>query len=1645
VLAAVEDEKILRDWCVSVARDVTQSFRETERGSIPTQGESAPHLLVSAGSAVESDGRSAKGDNEAPLGLTISLVAGEAVHLEAQHDRSYTAESVIRLLDHLRAALEALVKAPHVRIAELELVSDREGREIESWNATGVTYPSDVVLHGLVETRVRETPDAVALDFGTDHISYDDLNQRANRLAHYLIERGVGPEARVGVFIERSVDLVVALLGIMKSGGAYVPLDPDYPTARLAAMLEDATVSAVITHAHLAERLPKGEAPVVRMDADRSAWSSYPSHNPDHAVTPDNAAYVIFTSGSTGRPKGVVNTHRGICNRLLWMQDTFALTPADRILQKTPFSFDVSVWEFFWPLITGARLVVADPGGHRDPHYLVDLIRRAGITTIHFVPSMLQAFLAAPVEDCASLSRIICSGEALPVDVQNKTLARLSAGLFNLYGPTEAAVDVTWWECRADANGHSVPIGRPVANTQIHILDARGRITPIGVPGELHIGGVQVARGYLNRPDLTAERFVPDPFSSDPGARLYKTGDLAYWREDGAIEFLGRMDHQVKIRGFRIELGEIEARIREHPTVDDCVVTTWSVDGDQRLLAYVVPTANRDVIERESGDTREQWQDIHDSIYTEDRFTDAAFDTVGWDSSYTGQPIPDPEMREWLDGTLGRLKRLSPSRVYEIGCGTGMLLLPLAEACERYWASDFSSKVVTTLQERISRNGYAARDVRVMQREARETNGLPAGEFDTVVLNSVSQYFPSVGYLADVLDQAVGLIGNAGCIFIGDVRNHSLLEAFAISTASFQAERGLTVAHMRQRVDARITRENQLVIDPGFFEVFGASHPRITATEVHLKRGRSHNELTRFRYDVVLHIGERERPQHDATVERWDHHWTVEAIAERLQDGRPDTFRLTGVCNPRLWRETRLLACLREANATAEWQAATASIDADEVTGIEPESFWALEATLPYDVQVTWSTNGDPGTYDVTFRSRSATGSGSATGAGTTRTPDWDQYGNDPRRGAMIRRMGMTLREHLRATLPDYMIPALIIDLVRLPLSPNGKVDRRALPMPDPTAGRAGAADPPRTPTETALAAMWSDAIGLGSISRDDDFFESGGDSILALRIIERARAAGFDLHAPDVFRHPTVAGLARLVDARSHDVEDARHSDAASSTKGRSSHVVRALVARENVEAAFPLSPLQAGMLFHNLYAPESSVYYVQIHGRYTIDLDVAVFRRAWQIVVDRHDVLRAGIVWEGVDQPHHVVYHTVDPHVEVEDLRFLDVETRETRLREIRSHRREGYTLARAPLMDVKLIRVGDREYHLRWNVHHIVLDGWAMLVVLEEVMTAYRAMLAGTPVALPPSISFEHYLTWLQSQNMDACREYWRTTLDGYEPPDTARHPSAPRGGANEESDQHGSVWLRLPPAEFDALKTIARRQRVTLSVLFSAAWGFMIAQRSGRNDVAFGVVVPGRSPDLPGSESGVGMYINSVPARMRFEDGQRVSTLLRNHQLDQAEGRRFGYAPLPTIHQWCGVPAGGALFETLVSVQGVLRTETSPEWARRVMGIEEFGYVDWNTYPLSVEVETGAGLEALIKFDPARWDELAVSDFADGIRAVLRAFVELGDVTVGDVRTALAVHLQSRQQDRKTKVKQSNLEKLRAIRRQSMSPSSRRAGE
>jgi amino acid adenylation domain-containing protein len=520
---------------------------------------------------------------------------GGQLTLECQYNTNlFSAATIRHRLLEFETLLKGITTQPNTAIAKLPLLPEAESQQLTQWIAPQSAPLEHHCLPAWFELQVRQTPSRIAVVFEEQQLTYQDLNQRANQLAHYLRQQGVKPNTPIGLCIERSLEMVVAMLGILKAGGAYIPLDPEYPIARLAYILENAQALILLTQQHLIPQLPSQTAQVILVDQDWDKIAHCETENLDLEIHPETLAYIIYTSGSTGKPKGVMVPHRAICNHMQWMQATFPLDQTDKVLQKTSFSFDASVWEFYAPLLVGAQLVLARPNGQKDVNYLIPVLIHQNITILQTVPTLLQLLLEQPhMRHCHSLKRVFCGGEPLTLGLQTRFFATLNAALINLYGPTEACIDTTFWQCQPTQQAGAIPIGQPMTNAQAYVLDANCQLLPIGVPGELYIGGMGLAQGYLNQPELTAAKFVPHPYNSDAEAKLYKTGDWARLLPNGQLEYLGRIDDQIKIRGFRIELAEVEAALSEHAAVQECAVVLWQANAneespDERLVAYIV-------------------------------------------------------------------------------------------------------------------------------------------------------------------------------------------------------------------------------------------------------------------------------------------------------------------------------------------------------------------------------------------------------------------------------------------------------------------------------------------------------------------------------------------------------------------------------------------------------------------------------------------------------------------------------------------------------------------------------------------------------------------------------------------------------------------------------------------------------------------------------------------------------------------------------------------------------------------------------------------------------------------------------------------------------------------------------------------------
>lgn len=1053
----------------------------------------------------------------------------------------FDASSIRRWLAHYRTILEGAVADSEKAVSRLPLLGDAErNQHLIEWNATTRDYPRERCVHQLFEEQVKRTPDSIAVVAEGETLTYSELNLKANQLANYLRRIGVGRESLVGLCVDRSLDMMIGLLGIMKSGAAYVPIDPAFPSERVKAILDDSGVQTIVTQAHLAFDLRAHVRQVLCIDIEWDEVAAKGEETPETETTPNSLAYVIYTSGSTGKPKGVQVEHRAFVNLLCSMKNEPGMSDRDVLLAVTTLSFDIAGLELFLPLIAGAKVIIASREVASDGNALTALIESTRATMMQATPATWRLLLEAGWKGGEAF-KILCGGEALPRDLANELISR-SGSLWNMYGPTETTI----WSsiCRIDSTDEPVFLGVPVANTQLYVLDENLELLPSGVAGELHIGGDGLARGYFNHSELTAAKFIPNPFVSG-GAKLYKTGDLVRRKEDGNIEFLGRIDHQVKVRGYRIELGEIESALLEHPAVENAVVVVREDSpGNKRLAAYVVPTAGQGVQVAELGDLNTYWEKQWDMLYKtaideEKDWTkineDPTLKVIRWTDNNVNA---EAEMQEWLDPVVKRLTSLRPDRVLEIGCGTGMLLFPLAKQCSRYVGTDYSEIVLTNLRQRLAGTSIDRQRVELLHRPADNFDGFEEQSFDLVIIHSVAQYFPNMNYLKQVIEGVVKLVEPGGKIFIGDVQNFALLETYHTESILARAQESFSIETLKQKVRKRIELESELTIDPDFFLVLEDEMPQIGHVDIQLRRGRIDNEITKYHYDVTIHVGERPAV-HDG------HEWlswnetgmNLDRLRDLLEQERAGVLCFADVPNARIKSKVeaqKLISNGTRLRTIEELNNALSSVE----KGVHPEDIWSLSEKLGYRAAIRYSENGLTGCCDIVFR-KDVDENGIVPYRHTPLRKQTDDYGNNPANKLSTQNLAANLRKYLSGTLPDYMIPAAFVVLDDLPLTPNGKIDRKTLPAPDTsTFTQDRVYDPPTNDEELTLTEIWSKVLRLDKVGINDDIFELGGDSLLIFQIVTRATQSGLRITPKQVFENRTVAGIVKALSANGKPLE---------------------------------------------------------------------------------------------------------------------------------------------------------------------------------------------------------------------------------------------------------------------------------------------------------------------------------------------------------------------------------------------------------------------------------------------------------------------------------------------------------------------------
>ncbi|QDU86877.1 Chondramide synthase cmdD [Pirellulimonas nuda] len=1095
---------------------------------------------------------------------------GQAEYATALFERATIERFVLSFKTLLSSALQASTQ----RVSELDALDPSQRGRLAAWNQTDTDLGDDCLLHELFERHAAEQPNHVAVRWQGASISYAELNADADRIAASLRRLGVGYEEAVVVALPRSADSVVMLLAVLKAGGVYVPVDADGPEERWALVVEETGAAVVVVGEGISAPTPPppapppaGEGSTRKRSPERTTVAALrtlpigeaarpPAPNPSGAATTPHreaippssgAAYVIYTSGSTGRPKGVVVEHRNIVNFVRAQIQRMGVSREDVLQHAFSPTFDGGLSEVVLGMSVGATLVVIDQPALLEPPAYARLLHTERVTVGKFPPALLATL---EPEGLPLLTTVLTAGDRQTAKLARRWMpGRL---VMNGYGPTEATVGVCIHRLSAEFTGQP-PIGAPLANTRAYVLDRNQRLAPIGVTGEIYIGGAGVARGYLKRPDETAAKFLPDPFSAQPGARMYRTGDLGRWRptptgSGGMLEFVGRVDDQVQLRGYRVEPGEVTAALERLPLVRQAYATiVEDAAGAQQLAAYVVPQQSS--ADEEESEHLGAWQSLMDQSHrAAGALRDPEFDVTGWVSTYTGRPIPKQEMRQWADATAERVLALRPTNVLEIGCGTGLILLRVAPHAASYVGTDFldrSLKQLTHVLERHADEGWPAH-VDLFHQAAHEVGPLAGKKFDVIVLNSVVQYFPSFDYLLRVLQTAEGLLNPGGAIFLGDLRDLRLAEAMAAGVELARAEPTLTRRELLGRVEARLRREEELLIDPALFATLHAELPRLADVDLRLKHGAGDNELQKFRYDAVLRFDH--APAIPAAYESTND--DPAAITALLRSERYDRLVVRGVQNARVARDVALWRTLKDP-AGPEDLSDVRAIDTAPL-GLHPDA-WRIDPPEGYDIAVRPNPEHAE-QYDVWFASEQRIepvaprlsnpapgGFGAEVPAFSATTPGAGLLGGGATGSMLVSRpleerraarLVPELRAALAKTLPQYMIPGAFVVLDELPRTTNGKIDRDALPPPP--SGRPAWATgyvAPRSDEERTVAKVWEGLLGFAPIGAEDDFFALGGHSMLAVQAMsELEKRTGARLPLAALFQQPTPAHLAALL-----------------------------------------------------------------------------------------------------------------------------------------------------------------------------------------------------------------------------------------------------------------------------------------------------------------------------------------------------------------------------------------------------------------------------------------------------------------------------------------------------------------------------------
>lgn len=1553
----------------------------------------------------------------------------------------FHAVTIRRMAAQFQRLLENVADDPGREISRLRLLTDAEATEmIHATQADSPGAPRGILTHQLFEQQAARTPDATAIIFEGQQLSYRELNRRANRLAHYLRHFGVQPGNLVAICLERSVEMITSLLAVLKAGAVYVPLDPEYPEERLDFLLHDSGAKVLITRERLLQSYRGSERRVLYLDAEEDAIALESPQNPDTHTDGHSLAYIIYTSGSTGAPKGALVSHDALSNHMQWLAAEFPLDENDRVLHKYSSSFDASLAEIFHPLITGAALVIARAGGQHDLRYLTDLMREHRVTEIDVVPTMLKALLEEEwISRCEGLRRIVSGGEALSAELKQRVYDRLGhIELVNMYGPTESAITATFHRCAPGQNEPRVAIGVPVSNTQVYLLDHHLQPVPVGPLGEIYIGGRGLAYGYFNQPALTAEKFVPDPLSRVSGARLYKTGDLGRYREGGILEYVGRADAQVKIRGFRIELGEIEAELKKHRSVRDVIALVKTRSGGGKYIAAYVQAA-------------------------------------------PGQTITSTQLRLWLQKTLPN--HMMPAaiiivdRLPHLPNGKADLrALPdpshaireeevapprnhVEEALVRIWEQVLDRRNIGIHDNFFALGGDSILSIQAVARARQiglELTPKQIFQFQTIAdLAHNTGKNPARLELPETVEGPFPLAPIQRWFFEQDLNtaNHysqSLL---------LELNRPLDAALLAEAMHHVIVRHDALRL---YFEHTARGwHQRTAGTEaagilkyvplMHLPHEEQLAQVDAISADIRASLNLREGPIIRAAY--FDlgasnphrlflaaHHLAIDGVSwrillhdlyqayEQLKCGEKPALLHKPLSFQRwselLQRHAQNEQVLRElAWWTAELSSPVNRLPLDHDGDNTAESSAILHVSLTpgetrrllhkvpraYRTEINhvlltalaqtlirW-TNEPRVLIDLEGHGREeiieGTDPSGTIGWFTTLYPVLLQV--EPHSGPGERLK--SVKEHLRHIPHKGIGFGLLCYLCDNPTisgllasAPHAQVSFNYLGQLD---QMSPAASPFRVlridgPMKTSFGRR-SHVLEIDCYVKDDSLqVEWTYNELLHDQSTMQALATEFLEELRGLIQH-----------CSSREKSECTPSDFPL-VQISERQLKRIQEVHGPVADIYPLSPMQQGMLFHTLYEPHKGTYLTHLVCEFSGDLDREAFQAAWQHALDHHATLRSGFEWEiATEEPVQVVRQAAEPEWRFGDWGRVHSQAQSRLLDEyLREDRGRPMDLRRAPLMRFGLFATGGSKHLFIWSSHHLLMDGWSLPVVLKDVFANYEGLRRKQRIHPKPGPLYRDYIAWFKQQDLAMAEKFWQRWLQGFTVPSTLESLHRARAGASN-SEAFCEYEVRLSEPETAELCGFARRHHLTLSTVTYGMWALLLSRITEKSDIVFGIVVSGRQAPLARTSEMVGVFINTLPLRAKIEPAALLRDWLQQLQEQQSEAAQFEHSPLSLVQSWSGVPRGIALFDNIVVFENYpVDSWNSISNDLRIVSMRSF---ERSNYPLTLWIMPGQQLCLKAGYDALLLDGAKVTALLDEYSALLAAVAAHPDRKISGV--------------------------------------------